>query len=515
MSAGASFVQVLKGLLSRLLQKLDQIEKKSPRQIKLRWYRADYHIPPLFVVVITAILFWGLIVWEGDYTATAYTAIGLIVVFLTVLFSLYIRHEFPDLSRSDDAMTLLAVLFLTSVFWIELTNYVSLRFYIVSPYATPVTIGPLLVALLLHPRVGLIVGVVLGLLCGYVNAFSLDVALTGVIGSCVMVGLVRQARTAHHVARAGFLVGVVQALFVLFLAILHSWNHQQTWLGMVSAFVSGIFAIVFGLGTLPFLESFFSRTSSIRLLELADVNHPLLRRMSLEAPGTYHHSMIVANLAADAAAAIGANALLTRAGAYFHDIGKILKADYFIENQAAFGNPHDQVAPSLSKLVITSHVKEGLAIGKSYKLDPMILNFIPEHHGTSQIEYFYQKALKIEEKEEELDKETITEESYRYPGPKPQSRETALVMLADSVEAASRTVEEPNHQRYKDLVYKIINKKLFDNQLDETPLTLRDLHVVADRFIATLVSINHSRIPYPESDKPPQAPSGQRLTPPK
>jgi len=321
----------------------------------------------------------------------------------------------------------------------------------------------------------------------------------GAIGGVTLVATGHKARTAHHVARAGFITGLVQMLVVSFLAISLGWSHQDSWLSLGWALGSGLFAAFFSLGALPFLESFFSQTSNLRLLELADVNQPLLKRMSMEAPGTYHHSLIVASLAENAATAIGANGLLCRVGAYFHDIGKMVKAEYFIENQGTFGNPHDRVSPSLSKIVITSHVKEGLALAKAQKLEKRVRDFIPEHHGTSQIEYFYQKALKLEEKEEEEQKEEVSEETYRYPGPKPQSRETGIVMLADSVEAASRTLEEPNHQRFKDLVYKIINKKFFDGQLDETSLALRDLRTIAERFTSTLTSIYHARVPYPET----------------
>jgi membrane-associated HD superfamily phosphohydrolase len=176
----------------------------------------------------------------------------------------------------------------------------------------------------------------------------------------------------------------------------------------------------------------------------------------------------------------------------------MVKAEYFIENQGTFGNPPDQVSPSLSRLVITSHVKEGMALARANKLDVQIADFIPQHHGTSKIEYFYRKALKLEESEDEIEQEDIPEESYRYPGPKPQSKETGIVMLADSVEAASRTLDDPTHQRYKDLVTQIIERKLADGQLDETPLTLRDLRVIAERFTTTLLSINHARIPYPD-----------------
>ncbi|MBV9080088.1 MAG: HDIG domain-containing protein, partial [Elusimicrobia bacterium] len=376
---------------------------------------------------------------------------------------------------------------------------VSTRYRWVTPYVTPVAIAPLLTALLLSPRLALVTGFAVSLIFGLVNGYSLPIAMVGAIGGATVVATGSKARTAHQVARAGLTVGLVEAAVVMFLGVMMSWNHATIGLVMASTFVSGIGSAMFSLGVLPYLESFFSRISNLRLVELAAANHPLLQRMSIEAPGTYHHSLIVASLAEDAANALGANGLLCRVGAYFHDIGKMVKAEYFIENQGKFGNPHDQVSPSLSKLIITSHVKDGLALARSHKLDKQIQDFIPQHHGTSQIEFFYQKALRQETAEDEPGKEDIREESYRYPGPKPQSKEAGIVMLADSCEATSRTLEEPNHQRFKDMINKIINKKLFDGQLDETPLTLRDLHIIAERFAATLTSIHHARIPYPET----------------
>jgi putative nucleotidyltransferase with HDIG domain len=354
---------------------------------------------------------------------------------------------------------------------------------------------------------------VTALMFGFLDNYSLPIALVGTIGGVTMAAMIGRARTAHDIWRSGLITGLAQSFAALFMGISLDWSRHEIGINTLSSFGSGLLASFIALGARPFLESFFSRTSNLRLLELADVNHPLLKKMSIEAPGTFHHSLIVASLAEDAANSIGANGLLCRVGAYFHDIGKMVKADYFIENQGTFGNPHDQVSPSLSKLVITSHVKEGMALAAASKLDQQIADFIPQHHGTSQIEYFYRKALKIEEGEEE--KEEIDAEDYRYPGPKPQSRETAIVMLSDSVEAASRTLEEPNHQRYKDLVYKIVNKKLFDGQLDETTLTLKDLHTIAERFTATLTSIHHARIPYPDAQAPGAKHDVEGLTPPK
>lgn len=510
-----SSVHFIKRTLTRWLEVLDRLEKSSPRAAKSRWYQIDYHIAPWVVAFISALILSGVLVWGNALTIYQNAAISAFAALFVFLLAVLVRSEFPDIARDDDASALLVVIVLTTVLWIKMGHYVSGKFPIVSPFATPVSICALLTTLLFPVRLAVVFSLAVAFVFGVVNGFSLDITLLGAIGGVTMVAAAAKARTAHHVARAGLMVALAQAGFVLLLSILRGWGHHETWIAMASAFVSGVLAAFFSLGALPYLESLFSRISNIRLLELADVNHPLLRRMAIEAPGTYHHSMIVATLAAEAAASVGANSLLARAGAYFHDIGKMAKAEYFIENQGAFGNPHDRVAPSLSKLVITAHVKEGIALGKAYKLDPQILSFIPQHHGTSQIEYFYRKALKMKEGVEDDDQDPIAEETYRYPGPKPQSREAGIVMLADSVEAASRTLEEPNHQRYKDLVYKIINKKFFDGQLNEAPLTLRDLHTIAERFVATLVSINHNRIPYPESEPGAAKERTEGLSPPK
>jgi putative nucleotidyltransferase with HDIG domain len=233
--------------------------------------------------------------------------------------------------------------------------------------------------------------------------------------------------------------------------------------------------------------------TNFRLLELSDFNHPLLKRMVLEAPGTYHHSLIVSNLSEAAADAIGANTLLTRVGAYYHDIGKLDKPEYFTENQLAGGNVHDDIEPSMSRLVILNHVKEGVELGKKFKLNQAILDFIPQHHGTALMYYFYQKAL-----EEAEEPDSIKEENYRYPGPKPQTRETAIVMLADSVEGATRALDEHTPTRIADTVRKVINNKFIDGQLDECNLTLKEIELIAATFTRVLSAMYHGRIKYPE-----------------
>ncbi len=240
---------------------------------------------------------------------------------------------------------------------------------------------------------------------------------------------------------------------------------------------------------MPIYEFLFGLTTDIRLLEIADSNHPLLKEMIIKAPGTYHHSLIVGNLAEAACEEIGANSLLARVAAYYHDIGKIENADYFSENQPRQESRHEKLTPTMSCLIIINHVKKGIELAKKYKLNKKIVDMIPQHHGTSVMHYFYQRAL-----EEIEDVEQIQEEVFRYPGPKPQSKEAAVILLADSVEAASRTITNPTAAKINQIVRMVINNKFIDGQLDECELTLKDLHKIADAFGKVLAGVFHTRI---------------------
>ena len=256
------------------------------------------------------------------------------------------------------------------------------------------------------------------------------------------------------------------------------------------SFISGGGISIVVLGVLPFFESVFDLVSPIRLIELADFNQDLLKKLAQEAPGTYHHSLVVATLAEAASDKIGANTVLARVGAYYHDIGKLYKPEYFIENTEGGKSKHEELEPKMSGLIIIGHVKEGVKLAKRYKLPNVIIDFIKEHHGTSVMHYFYMKSMKNGKKE-------VSDIEFRYPGPKPHTKETALVMLADSVEAAVRAIEKPTFERIREVVLKVINNKFIDGQLDECPLTLKDLHKIGDSFIHTLTTIHHPRVEYP------------------
>jgi cyclic-di-AMP phosphodiesterase PgpH len=336
------------------------------------------------------------------------------------------------------------------------------------------------------------------------------------ISGFTAVYLTLQVRRRSKLIRAGLGVGVAIWLCALCFGLITINFYPPTdndW-GMIGiqsalAFGSGIVTAMLVGGALPLLEHLFQVTTDISWLELSDLNHPLLRRMTIEAPGTYHHSLVVANLAESAAEKIGANATMCRVCAYFHDVGKLVKPQYFTENMSFERNPHDDLAPSMSALIIIAHVKEGVDLALKHKLNQQIIDIIQQHHGTSLVYYFYQRALQQQEdaraggkimniREEDIPE--VQEESFRYPGPKPQTKESAIVSLADIVESASRSLEKPTPQKVEQLVNELIEERIADGQLDECDLTLGELRVIAERFRFTLMTMLHTRIAYPKGE---------------
>jgi hypothetical protein len=303
-----------------------------------------------------------------------------------------------------------------------------------------------------------------------------------------------RVRRRESVIKGGLIVGLLQACVWFFM---QGFNIDASYLRQYALLcLNGVCYSIIIIGILPVFEYLFKTVTNINLLELADFNHPLLHRLMLEAPGTYHHSLIVGNLSEAACAAIGANSLLARIGAYYHDIGKLQKPEYFSENQELNSNKHDSLSPQMSKMLIMNHVKEGLELAKKNKLNPRIVEFISKHHGTSVVYYFYRRALeKIE------DSQAVQEEGFRYPGPKPDSKEIAIVLLADSVEAATRSHKRPTPESIRELVHKIINNKFIDGQLDGCDLTLKDIEKISQIFIHVLSGIYHTRVTYPEHKK--------------
>ncbi len=314
------------------------------------------------------------------------------------------------------------------------------------------------------------------------------------IGSVVGAHKVARCEQRSILIKAGLTVGGVNLLMILSYNLISGSPLKMTLLSdLFMGFVGGALTSVLVLGIAPIIEILFGYTTDIKLLELANMDHPMLKDLILQAPGTYHHSIIVGSLVEAAAKSTAANPLLSRVSAYYHDIGKLKKPLYFIENAGGIENKHDHLTPNMSSLILISHVKDGVELARENRLGERIAHIIQEHHGTSLISYFYQKAKERENPE----MDTLNEEDFRYPGPKPQTKEAGIVMLADAVEAASRALSEPTPSRIKSLVQRITNSIFLDGQLEECELTLKDLQKIEESFSRILTAIFHQRIDYP------------------
>ncbi len=413
-----------------------------------------------------------------------------VIFILMVLVGVFLWQYEREILEDEGLLALLGLIVIIVVFIMKVLSLIP---WSGTGYLMPVAFGAMLITLLLDSRLAIIISAALAVIVGLVTDGGLEyvsVALIGAITAILSLGKVTQR---SDVTRVGFIVGGVNFTTMLVFALISDDMSlaKNSYLGLAN----GIICSIFTIGFLPYLENLFGITSSIKLLELSNPNQPLLRRLLLEAPGTYHHSILVGNLAEAAAEAVNADGLLARVGAAYHDIGKVKRPYFFVENQISGDNPHDRISPSLSTLIIVSHVKEGAEMAKQHKLPAMLTDFIKQHHGSDLVQYFYHKAL-------ENDKDgSVDERDYRYPGPKPQSKETAIVMLADAVEAAVRTLSRPTPGRIDGLIHKIIKARLNSGQLDESDLTLRDLDKIAEAFGQVLSGIYHHRIEYPDLPK--------------
>ena len=414
-----------------------------------------------------------------------FAGISLLIPFLVFLFGVHLFLSKKITVRLFSHLLFLLVLLMVGAHILKSYPMLS-RFYL------PVAAVPMLTILLFGDmELGVLMAFMSCALSGLMMDFSLTEMLIFFMGSMAGVYALKNARTRSVVLKAGLWAALVQASG--FLLINPNMGIDVALYILKPFAINGILAGIIVISTLKVFESLFGEITNFTLLELSDSSHPLLKRMMTEAPGTYHHSLIVSNLAEAGADAIGANALLVRVGAYFHDIGKIPKPEYYTENQILTGNKHDHLEPSMSRLVILNHVKEGVELAHKYNLNHKIIDFIPQHHGTCLMHFFYQKALS-ENSEEELD-----ENDYRYPGPKPQHKETAILMLADSSEGATRSLSEHTPQQIEDMVRKVINNKFIDGQLDECNLTLREINIISMTFTRLLSAMYHNRVAYPQA----------------
>jgi len=425
------------------------------------------------------------ILWKQVLGESLFSLIG----FGFFFFYLYLLR--PDIWRSDRDLVLITLLmgFIVALFG------AAVRVPLVNLYVVPVALASVLLTIVFNSRVGLFGTLVLAFTGGEMLGLDLEYTLATFFAGAFGIFSVRDIKN-----RGQFFVSAALVFLGYLLVLTASWLYLGTpsvlyGRELLFAAIGSSFTITASL-FLWTLERTFDITTDLTLLELSDTNNQLLRDLSLRAPGSFNHSLQVANLAEAAADRIGADSLLTRVGALYHDIGKMLKPEYFVENQRAGVNPHDRLKPRMSALIIASHVKEGLEMGKEYNLPQRVLQFIPTHHGTARIEYFYQKAVGNTEEQDA----PVLESEFRYPGPKPDSKETGILMLADSIEAASRSLDDPSHKQLKSLIDLIFRERIDDGQLDDTDLTFRDLQQIKDTFLKMLLGIYHVRVKYPDQE---------------
>ncbi|NLM26459.1 MAG: HDIG domain-containing protein [Firmicutes bacterium] len=414
------------------------------------------------------------------------SGLGIILFALLALLGVYLYKYGRNVILSENKLALLCSVLVVVTFITKILSFVQWN---LAAYLSPIALGGILVTILLDSRIGTITVLVLSVITVIVHN-SLVVAALCLIGGVVAILSVSQVSQRGELMRAGFIVGGTNVLVMIAFGLLQGDTTLiiHSYLGILNGLISSIITI----GSLPYFESIFNITSGIRLLELSNPNQPLLRRLLMETPGTYHHSILVGNLAEAAAEAVGADGLLARVGSTYHDLGKLKRPYFFAENQFGIDNPHDKIAPSLSTLIITSHVKDGIELARENKLPDVVIDFIAQHHGTDLVKFFYHRA-------KENDGENIQEKDFRYPGPKPQTKETAIVSLADAVEAAVRSLVKPTPGKIEALVRKIIRDRLDDGQLDESDLTFKDLNKIAEAFVKVLNGIYHARVEYPEN----------------
>ena len=430
--------------------------------------------------------------------------IALMVGIFFFIFVTYLHYHQPEIFSCNKRLILLTIIILLNLVLARIVTDISInfskpfwQFFIVIP------ISAMLIAMLMDKELAIISSIIISVLATVVAGRTLPYMMVNLFGSIIAIQSITGILHRWEFYRSGLLIGAANVLAIVMVNLLKIASPELIFWKVVMYQALG--GIVSGFGCaiavsicLPVTERLFDIATDIRLLELSDLNHPLLKRMITEAPGTYHHSMVVSNMAEDAAFTIGANALLAKVGGYFHDIGKITKPVYFVENAwYKEKSKHEKLLPTMSNLVITAHVKDGTVLAKKYKLPRSVADIIREHHGTSLVYYFYKQA----EISSARNGAVVSEADFRYPGPKPRTKEAGIILLADAIEAASKTLVKPTPAKIEELVKGIVGEKVKDGQLDECGLTLKDLKIIRNRFAHILTGILHKRVEYPASNE--------------
>ncbi|MCK8815928.1 HDIG domain-containing protein [Natroniella sulfidigena] len=429
-----------------------------------------------------------------DRKLNYFSLLGYILIVLIFFSSVafYIYQYQAKVLKDEGIMALLGLLPIIILLLAKIANYLPIEY---PSFIVPVAAASIIITILINTRLAVIFTIGLSFLVAIVSGGGIIDVAVAIVSGLTGIYSVSKVSQRSDLVRAGFIVSATSAFTILAFLLIETPLEVIRLLKIVPlGILNGVLVAIVTNGLLPYIENIFGVTSPVKLLELSNPNHQLLKRLLVEAPGTYHHSIIVGNLAESAADQVNADPLLTRVGAYYHDIGKIKRSYFFTENQIGKKNPHDKLSPNLSTLIITSHIKDGIELAQEHKLPEVVIDIITQHHGTSLVSFFYQEAV-YDEKYKNVDKD-----DFRYDGPKPQTKEAALIMLADVVEAAVRSnvSAHNNPGKLEGLVRDLIKNKLNNEQLDECDLTLKDLDKIANSFVNILQGIFHSRVEYPD-----------------
>lgn len=423
---------------------------------------------------------------EGfDYSIIFGTLIIVLIFEMIIIAYLYIFDK--KVLYNSKLLLILSIIMLSIII-------ISKSIYGISGYLVPISTATMLISLLINPKLAILTNLILSVIIGTITSNDLNMIIPLLIGGTAGVFAVINTHQRYNILLTGLLVSGINILIITAFGLIYNLELHELISRCIYGALNGLFSAILTIGSLPLWESLFGILTPLKLLELSNPNQPLLKKLLLEAPGTYHHSIVVGNLSETAAEAVDGSPLLARVGAYYHDVGKLKRPYFFKENQLNGENPHDKINPSLSTLIITNHTKDGVEFAQKYKLPMQIRDIIQQHHGETLVAYFYHKALNGD------NANSVKPDTFRYDGPKPQTKEAAIVMLADSVEAAVRAMREPTKGKIEGLVRQIIKDKLNDGQLDECGLTLKDLSTIANSFVNVLMGIFHERIEYPKLD---------------
>lgn len=415
-----------------------------------------------------------------------YIVLAMFVGIIMFLQYNYIDRNYSEIFKNTKKITLISVINLMTLVFARTIG-------LVSPYLIPFACAPILLTLLINYKISIVISILNVIVISIATGFDAQVMMLGVISSILGATLLKKMQQRNELLYSTLYLSIVGVIITVSTGILISSNLREVLIKSAITFIGGVLSGIFALGILPFLEGTFNEVTTLKLLELSNPNHPLLKKLLMEAPGTYHHSMLVANLAEMASEEVGANSVIVRIGSYYHDVGKTERPYFFGENQMGGENPHNHMTPNLSAKIIISHVKDGIELARKHNLPKVIQDIIGEHHGTTLVKYFYYTMKNNSE-----NPEAVKEEDYRYPGPIPNSKEAGIIMLADSVEAAVRSIKEPSEDKIKEMINNIISDKLSCGQLNDCNLTIKDIEKIKKCFLTALNGIYHHRIEYPK-----------------